>query len=230
MKNTDRNNAVWTKDVMLNPSITTTLKKKQPMPLQDISIRKIQHRLQKDLSLPSRYTDKKPLLTSPVMKRLQFCNGYLHWTSADRKTIIISDESTLRLVRWGSKLVRRPPGSSKYYSKSMVNTVKYTESVMVCGAFSGNSGRLGSFIHSQEHYLDWSHLFVGSGAAYVPRLGHPSVSPLHAWWCSFPYVQICEESPRGQGNTNLVCPREAANWGGGLRGLQYVSAPPSPNI
>ena len=39
-KATDGINAVWHKDVMLNPSITTAnLKKKQPMVLQDISIR-----------------------------------------------------------------------------------------------------------------------------------------------------------------------------------------------
>ena len=59
--------------------------------------------------------DKKPLLTLPMMKRRpQFCNDYLYWTSADWKTVIISDESTFRLVRGGSKIVRKSPGSSRY--------------------------------------------------------------------------------------------------------------------
>ena len=69
-KTTDGTNAVWHRDLMLNPSITTAyLKKKQPMHLQDISIRTIKHIPHKDLHLPSRCEDKKPLLTSPMMRR-----------------------------------------------------------------------------------------------------------------------------------------------------------------
>ena len=42
---TDGTNAVWPRDVILNPSINhVNLKKKQPMLLQGISIRVIQHR------------------------------------------------------------------------------------------------------------------------------------------------------------------------------------------
>ena len=105
---TDGTNVVWPRDVVLNPLITTAnLKKKQPMLLQDISIRTIKHRPQNDLHLSSHRAYKKPLLTSPMMKRRpQFCNDYLHWASADWKTVIISGESTFRLVRGGSKLVR----------------------------------------------------------------------------------------------------------------------------
>ena len=44
-------NAVLPRDVMLNPSITTTnLKNKLPMLLQDISIRTIKHRPQKNIT------------------------------------------------------------------------------------------------------------------------------------------------------------------------------------
>ena len=44
-RTTDGTNTVWHKDVMLNPSINhANLKKKQPIPLQDISIRATQHR------------------------------------------------------------------------------------------------------------------------------------------------------------------------------------------
>ena len=35
---------------------------------------------------------------------------------------------------------------------------------------------MGSFHPLQEHYLDWSQLFRGSGAAYAPHLGIPSVT------------------------------------------------------
>ena len=60
-KTTDGTDVVWPRDVMLNHSITTAnLKKKQPILLQDLSIRIIKHRPQNDLHLPSRCADKKP--------------------------------------------------------------------------------------------------------------------------------------------------------------------------
>ena len=107
-KTTDGTNALWPRDVMPNPSITTAnLKKKQPMILQNISIKTIHHHPQKDQNLSSRCADKKPLLTSPIMKRrLQICNDYLLWTSADWKTVIISDKRSFRLVWGGLKLVK----------------------------------------------------------------------------------------------------------------------------
>ena len=156
---------------MLNPSITTAnLKKKHPM-----------HRPQKDLSLTSRRAAKKPLLTLPMMKRsIQFCNDYLYLASADSKTVIFSDESTMRLIRAGSMLVRMPLGSSRYDSKSTVNTLKYPESVMVWGAFSGNNGRWGLFFIPNNTTLAGDQLFGSSRAAYSPHLGHPPVPPLHA--------------------------------------------------
>ena len=44
-RTTDGTNAVWHRDVILNPSINhVNLKKKQPMILQGISIKAIQHR------------------------------------------------------------------------------------------------------------------------------------------------------------------------------------------
>ena len=44
-RTTDGTNALWPRDVILNPSINyANLKKKQPMLLQGISIRAIQHR------------------------------------------------------------------------------------------------------------------------------------------------------------------------------------------
>ena len=76
--------------------------------------------------------------------------------------LIFLDESTFRLVGGWSKLVRRPSGSSKYYSKSTVNMVKYLESIMVWGAFSGNSGRWGLFFLPK--------IFTLAGANYLEVL------------------------------------------------------------
>ena len=93
-----------------------------------------------------RWAAKKPLLTKAMMKkRVSFCKIYMHWTMADWRKVMFSDESTFRLVRGGYKLVRRPQGVSRYASKCTIKTVKHPESVMVWGAFSGNKGRGGLY-------------------------------------------------------------------------------------
>ena len=146
-KITERSKVLLRREVLLNPSITAaTLKKMHSNVLKDVSIRTIQRILQKDLQLPCRRAAKKPLLTKAMMKkRMLFCKQYLHWTSADWRQVMFSDESTFRLVRGGSRLVRRPPGASRYDSKYTVKTVKHPDSVMVWGAFSGNYGRGGLY-------------------------------------------------------------------------------------
>ena len=204
-KTTDGTHAVWPRYMMLNPSITTAnLKKKQPMSLQDTSIRIIQHRPQKDLNLP--------LLTSPIMKRmLQFCYDYLHWTSADWKTIKISCESSLRLVRRGSKLCRRPPGSSRYDSK-------YIESVLVWGAFIGKNSKWGllflpkNIAFAGANYLEvleqhmlsiWDihqcRHFIHDGAPahmskFVKRLLEDREIPCWQWPGNSPYLNLIENA------------------------------------
>ena len=60
------------------------------------------------------------------------------------------DESTSRLVLRGYKLVRRPSGVSRYYSKYFSKTVKHPKSVMVRGAFSGDKGRGGLYFLSKN--------------------------------------------------------------------------------
>lgn len=130
-----------------DPGITALeLKEKHPKLLQDVTVRTVQHRLQKDLKLPSRRAAKKPLLTDKMRKkRLQFCKNYRHWTSDDWKKVMFSDESTFRLIRGTSKLVRRPSNVSRYDPKYTVKTVKHPDSVMVWGAFTGNNGRAGLY-------------------------------------------------------------------------------------
>ena len=59
---------------------------------------------------------------------------------ADWRKVMFSDESTSLLVLRGYKLVRRPSGVSRYYSRYIIKTVKHPKSVLVWGAFSGDSG------------------------------------------------------------------------------------------
>ena len=146
-KKTTRTDSVLRREVMTNPWITAAgLKKKHPDLLTDVSIRTIQHRLQKDLGLPARRAAKKPLLTEAMKKkRLQFCRTYQHWTSEDWHKVMFSDESTFRLVRQDSKVVRRPKGVSLFDPRYTVKTFKQPDSVMVWGAFSGNCGKAGLY-------------------------------------------------------------------------------------
>ena len=58
---------------------------------------------------------------------------------------MFSDESTFRLVRGTSNLVRRSSGASRYDPKYTVKTVKHLDSVMMWGAFSGDMGRAGLY-------------------------------------------------------------------------------------
>ena len=60
-KTTERVDKILKPEVMSNPYITATqAKKKCPAMLQDVSVRTIQHRLQKDQKMSSRRTAKKP--------------------------------------------------------------------------------------------------------------------------------------------------------------------------
>ncbi|KAK3887063.1 hypothetical protein Pcinc_008835 [Petrolisthes cinctipes] len=140
---TPRTDKLLKHDVLKNPSTTAAaLKKKYPLLLRNVAVRTVQHWLQKDLGLPARRAAKKPLLTAVMKKkRIAFCNKYKHWTPEDWKKVMFSDESTFRLVRGVSQVVRRPKNVSRYDPKFTIKTTKHPESVMVWGAFSGIQGR-----------------------------------------------------------------------------------------
>ena len=132
-----------------------------------------------------------------MKKRLQFGKNYLHWTSEDWKHVMFSDESTFRLVRGGSKLVRRPPGSSRYDDKYTVKIVKHPDSVMIWGAFSGNNGRWGlyflpknitmrgaNYLEVLEHHMlpFWDiHHFMHDGAKLVKKFLENKKIPILEW-------------------------------------------------
>ena len=148
--------------VMKEPTITAKeLKDQIQGPLQNVSVRTIQHRLQKDLKMPSRSAAMKPLITSKMKKkRLDFAKKYKDWTSEQWGKVMFSDESTFRTLRAVHKRVRRPLKSYKYSSQYTVKTMKHPESVMVWGCFTGDVGRGGLFFlpknttMNSERYID----------------------------------------------------------------------------
>ena len=146
-KTSPRTDNLLRREVLSNPSISAAaLKKKYPELLDRVSVRTIQHRLQKDLGLPCRRAAKKPMLTAAMKKkRLAFCHKYKKWTKEQWRKVMFSDESTFRMVRGASNVVRRPRRVSRYEEKYTVKTVKHPDSVMVWGAFDGVYGRGGLY-------------------------------------------------------------------------------------
>ena len=111
-----------------------------PQILQEVSVRTIQHRLQKGSENAMSSTTKKRLIIKVMMKkRILFCNIYKHWTIADWRKVMFCNASTSRLVLRGYKLVRRPSGVSRYDSMYIIKTVKHPKSVIVWDDFSGDT-------------------------------------------------------------------------------------------
>ena len=133
--------------VVLNkPSISAReLKQKLPNILENVSIRTIQHRLQKDLKMPSRRAAKKPFLSAAMkVKRLKFAMKYQGWTPQQWDQVMFSDESAFKTFSSRPMTVRRSPGSNRYDPKYTQKTVKHPDGIMVWGCYS-SKGRGGLY-------------------------------------------------------------------------------------
>ena len=77
------------RELRMNPHVYASgLKEMHPDLLEEVSIRCIQHRLQKDLKLPSCHAAQKPRLTLRMGKqRIQHAKRYLHWSVDDWKVM-----------------------------------------------------------------------------------------------------------------------------------------------
>lgn len=137
-KTSSRTDSILKREVQTQPTISCKeIKMKHNILLRNVSVRTIQHRLQKDLGFPSRQAAKKPLLTLKMKKsRVNFCKEHKDWTENDWKKVLFSDESSFCTIRSRAKRVRRPIGSDRMSPKYTVSTVKHPPSVMVWGCFS----------------------------------------------------------------------------------------------
>lgn len=132
---------------VLNCPFKTARELKNDVPgWSDISVRRIQHILQKELDLPARRAAKKPLLTDKmVRKRLKFCKKYRSWTEKQWRDVMFSDEALFRVVNSRGRMVRRPSTVCRYKQRYVVATVKHSPGLMVWGCFSAKKGRGGLF-------------------------------------------------------------------------------------
>ena len=126
--------------VMANPFKTAKELKAEVAGWDKMSVRSIQHIVQKRLQIPSRCAAKKPLLTAAMIsKRIKFCKKYRDFNKWD--DVMFSDESTFRLVNPRSQMVRRHSSISRYKQSHVITNVKHSPSVMVWGCFSSKKGR-----------------------------------------------------------------------------------------
>ena len=124
---------------MKDPRITANeLKIKHPSLLGEVAERTIQHRLQKDLNMPTFKAAHKPLLTRRMVnKGLQFAKKHKYWTVEDWRNILWSDESKFLCVKKRPGLIRRPRNSDRYSPLYTEKSVKHPDGVMVWGSFNG---------------------------------------------------------------------------------------------
>ena len=125
------------RELQKNPRLAALeLQNLHPNLLENVTTQIVQHRLQKDLGLPSHKAAKKPLLTERMKKRRQaFAKKYAHWTTKEWKKVMFSDEHNFQVFRIGSTTVRHPRSSDRFDLRYTVPTVKHPESVMLWEVF-----------------------------------------------------------------------------------------------
>ena len=98
LKTTKHTADLLRRELRKNPHFSATeLKKMHPDHLGNVSVRFIQHSLQKDLNIPSQPAASNPLLTPHMRNRcLQFDLRYLHGSVDDWKKVMSSVESTFQ--------------------------------------------------------------------------------------------------------------------------------------
>ena len=80
-----------------------------------------------------------------------------------------SDESTFRLIRCSSGMVRRPVGSDRYESRYCMKTVKHPEGQMVWGCFSGK-GRGSLWFLPPKAYMNSDNYITCLSEKLIPRM------------------------------------------------------------
>ena len=102
----------------------------------NVSTRTIRRRLNKEFNLVSYSPAVKPLLSDKNVKdRLIFADKYKDWTADQWRSVMFSDESTIKQFSNYTSHVRRPPGQ-RYNPKYTVSSVKHSPSVMIWGCIS----------------------------------------------------------------------------------------------
>ena len=137
-----------------------------------IANRTIRHRLQHDFGLKAYRPAPKPRFSAKNIKdRLAFCRRYKHWTAAEWRKVLFSDETSIRQYSNYTTHVRRPPGK-RYSSQYTVPKVKQSPTVMIWGCIAA-SGRGGLWImppNSTIKAITYKDILAEKLPAFMPRL------------------------------------------------------------
>jgi transposase len=122
--------------VVKEPTCSASEIQSQLPPSVNISVRTIRRRLQWHFKLRAYRPAIKPLRSAKnVTDRVAFCHQYKHWTIAQWKTVMFSDETMIRQFYSFMPYVRRP-WNQRYNSRFCVPTAKYSPSIMIWGSIS----------------------------------------------------------------------------------------------
>ena len=133
------------RQAVMNPRITSqAIVSSLPIDSR-VSARTVRRRLSDQYGLRFHRAAKKPKLSKKnIIDRLRFCRDHQHWTVADWRKVLFSDETLIRQFNPATQGVRRPK-NERYNPRFVVPTVKNSPSIMVWGAISAE-GRGGLHI------------------------------------------------------------------------------------
>lgn len=144
-KTSNRIDRMIRRRAVVNPRITSQ-EIAATLPLDSrVSARTIRRRLSDQYGLRFHRAAKKPRFSRKnIMDRLKFCRDHQHWTVADWRKVLFSDETLIRQFNPSTQGVRRPK-NERYNPRFVVPTVKNSPSIMVWGSISAE-GRAGLHI------------------------------------------------------------------------------------
>lgn len=144
-KTSNRASNVLKRTLETRPRVTArAVKEENPQVFGGVSVRTVSRRVH-ELGYVSHKPVQKPLVTAKQkVKRVAFAKKYAAWSEDDWLNVLWSDEATFSVTCNRGGRVYRRKGSDPLDPRYVESTVKYPDTIMVWGCFSGKG--LGSLV------------------------------------------------------------------------------------
>ena len=119
------------REVKKNPFVTSTeINRDLQSP---VSVRTIRRRITESGEFKSYWAARKPFISEGnIKRRLEWCYNHVHWSIAQWRRVIFSDESPF-ILRYNAKKRVWRRVNERYEKKHCVGTVKHDIKIMVWG-------------------------------------------------------------------------------------------------